>query len=161
MCTSQQNWQPWIKPPCTRTGSSYLAQLPIFLVCFTNLLYLKTEEGSDLNRYCAQVQLNCTWSHILKCTRVRHPAITIVKQANVTACYESLRGRTPWRWRGGVPILPFLLLLPCFLISAFRSLSIASSVATSRGSSPSLFTAPTWAPCSIRYLKKNKDTFVR
>lgn len=46
---------------------------------------------------------------------------------------------------------------PCFLISPLRSLSMASSVATSRGSSPSLFTAPTWAPCSIRYLQKQKQ----
>lgn len=125
---------------------SHWEQLSCTIAHISRVLNLKTEEafqGYDLNRYCAQVQLNCTWSHILKCTRVRHPAITIVKQANVTACYESLRGRTPERWRGEVPILPFLLLLPCFLISAFRSLSIASSVATSRGSSPSLFTAPT------------------
>lgn len=45
---------------------------------------------------------------------------------------------------------------PCFLISALRSLSMASSVATSRGSSPSLFMAPTLAPCSIRYLSNRE-----
>ena len=79
---------------------------------------------------------------------IKHKASLIVHIC-IIIILVVIYNREPFTWKCNYS-------LPCFLISALRSLSMASSVATSRGSSPSLFTAPTWAPCSIRYLHKEK-----